>query len=973
MNVSNPMTVQSTKSLIFGSGTANLINCTILEETENSTISAGATANFLNSIFMDELMPIDSLAVTSENISVWANHSLFKYGVNAFDWNHIESFNYGSTNLVTDPLFEDSLNADFHLTKDSPAIGVGTASIILDNLTYKAPIKDLDGNNRPNPNGSAPDLGVYESIYSNSSPKANQISDGDTDSVEVDFSSSTNTLAAHWKPFASSSSIYYEYAIGIDPKINDVVDWTVIGFDTFKVVNDLTLKNSTKYLFSVRGKNDQGESASVTTDGVFIDWEAPTVDTVTEWKTDLDWFGPTTPGVIVANAKDNGGIEKYEFSIGIIEGDTSLISWTPSDSNVIHLDVSSLSENTKYYSNVRVTDYVGNMASGSSNGFKMDINAPEAGNVSIGDEYQSDTSKVTFVVADFTDDDSGIGAYYYSLGSAPDAQDILPRKPVGMDPNFTSFTFGIGNLSLQEDQTYYGSIYTTDKVGNEILTISEGLTIDRTGPEDGVVADGPGEDTDYSNDTLNISVNWYGFRDMNTIEKYEVALDTINTATDSTVWVNVGKDSSYTFTDQKLRLDQRYYTLVQAYDALDNASNVVSSDGFVIDLAGPKVETISPSTAKLVNIFEKLEVDIALSETISSVKVEYASTQGDILNIDPTFTSDSTNVKISFKPPFTSGDQVKIRVQATDLAGNTSPFTDLLYTIAYLGDYDFSGGVDWKDLNTFVKAFETNDFSKELGPVTRAAPYFRPAPDSLFNTRDAMTFVRMWNWDKNKNSGKLMAKVLPTEGIKLNAEFEADHMMIYPPKGTKAMEVILNYPVIDVSMGIPTKEAVTDEAITLSKVDTVAGQILFNSAYFVQNDLPIRIDLNHLQRDNKVPVDISYQFVDKNNQILSSGSEVLDIRPIPTEFALHNNFPNPFNPVTTINYDLPKEGKVSLIVYDLMGREVTRLTDNFMPAGYHTVRWNARNQFGMEVSAGVYFYHIQAGEFVKTQKMILLK
>ena len=132
-----------------------------------------------------------------------------------------------------------------------------------------------------------------------------------------------------------------------------------------------------------------------------------------------------------------------------------------------------------------------------------------------------------------------------------------------------------------------------------------------------------------------------------------------------------------------------------------------------------------------------------------------------------------------------------------------------------------------------------------------------------------MAFVRMWNWDKNKNSGKLMAKVLPTEGIKLNAEFEADHMMIYPPKGTKAMEVILNYPVMDMSMGMPIKEAVTDEAITLSRVDTVAGQILLNTAYFVKNDLPIRIDLNHLQRDNKVPVDISYQFIDDNNQILS--------------------------------------------------------------------------------------------------------
>ena len=64
---------------------------------------------------------------------------------------------------------------------------------------------------------------------------------------------------------------------------------------------------------------------------------------------------------------------------------------------------------------------------------------------------------------------------------------------------------------------------------------------------------------------------------------------------------------------------------------------------------------------------------------------------------------------------------------------------------------------------------------------------------------------------------------------------------------------------------------------------------------------------------------------------------------------------------------------MSLIVYDVMGREIIRLNESFMPAGYHTVKWNARNQYGMEVSAGVYFYNIQAGEFVKTQKMILLK
>ena len=174
-------------------------------------------------------------------------------------------------------------------------------------------------------------------------------------------------------------------------------------------------------------------------------------------------------------------------------------------------------------------------------------------------------------------------------------------------------------------------------------------------------------------------------------------------------------------------------------------------------------------------------------------------------------------------------------------------------------------------------------------------------------------------------------------------------------------------------MALPKSEIFSDKGMSLSLRDTVSGNLLINTAYFEESDLPVRIDLQHLQKERNVPVDISYLFIDENAQVLGAGNEFLDIKPIPKEFALHNNYPNPFNPVTTINFDLPKEANVSLIVYDVIGREVIRLNDSFIPAGYHTVKWNARNQYGMEVSAGVYFYHIQAGEFVKTQKMILLK
>jgi hypothetical protein len=94
---------------------------------------------------------------------------------------------------------------------------------------------------------------------------------------------------------------------------------------------------------------------------------------------------------------------------------------------------------------------------------------------------------------------------------------------------------------------------------------------------------------------------------------------------------------------------------------------------------------------------------------------------------------------------------------------------------------------------------------------------------------------------------------------------------------------------------------------------------------------------------------------------------------VPIEFALHQNFPNPFNPVTTLRYDLPEQATVNIIIYDMLGRQVRTLVNITQDAGFKSVIWNATNDFGKQVSAGVYIYQIQAGEFVQTKKMVLLK
>ena len=94
---------------------------------------------------------------------------------------------------------------------------------------------------------------------------------------------------------------------------------------------------------------------------------------------------------------------------------------------------------------------------------------------------------------------------------------------------------------------------------------------------------------------------------------------------------------------------------------------------------------------------------------------------------------------------------------------------------------------------------------------------------------------------------------------------------------------------------------------------------------------------------------------------------------IPTEFALHENYPNPFNPTTTLRFDLPELSDLTLTIYNMLGQRVRTFNMQGTAAGYHTITWDATNDFGEQVGAGVYLYQLQAKDFVKTRKMVLLK
>ena len=98
------------------------------------------------------------------------------------------------------------------------------------------------------------------------------------------------------------------------------------------------------------------------------------------------------------------------------------------------------------------------------------------------------------------------------------------------------------------------------------------------------------------------------------------------------------------------------------------------------------------------------------------------------------------------------------------------------------------------------------------------------------------------------------------------------------------------------------------------------------------------------------------------------GIQEQETEEIPTAFSLAQNFPNPFNPATTIQFSLPQAGDVTLKIYNVLGEEVKTLVNEYKEIGNHSVQFNAGN-----LASGMYLYRIQAGSFVETKKMILIK
>ncbi len=336
------------------------------------------------------------------------------------------------------------------------------------------------------------------------------------------------------------------------------------------------------------------------------------------------------------------------------------------------------------------------------------------------------------------------------------------------------------------------------------------------------------------------------------------------------------------------------------------------------------------------------------------------------------------------------------------------------YEVALLGDYDLSGAVWVSDLIAFSDAWINNDLSAyELAPFRVKSgstfPDYRVdiVDANGFDIEDLITFIRYWNLSVQLNKGSVYNQAKMTTA---NAKIQSGSEAIRIEKKSSEKVYTADGGITEITYGIKLSssqslkglglqieynpnqvriQSVSDSevfnvyeesnSVMLSHIDSTAGLLYIQAANFgkrapAYNREIAEIKIRSLDGSN-TELDIISELIPVDGDAeLTHASASLDVSSeLPQQFELSQNFPNPFNPTTSIQYQLPENAKVSLAVFDVLGRRVQQLVDGDQIAGYYNLNFDARN-----LASGVYFYIIRAesvsgNQFTQTRKMTLIK
>jgi len=607
-----------------------------------------------------------------------------------------------------------------------------------------------------------------------------------------------------------------------------------------------------------------------------------------------------------------------------------------------------------------------------------DATAPTPGIVNDGNgtdiDYQSSKTTITANWSGFKDLLSGIDSYQWAIGTSIGWIDVMNWTDVA--DTVTENT----SLTLTNNQTYFIFVRARDAAGNlSPVAVSDGVTIDELPPTVGIPWEGT-ETTDVDWLSPNIvSIQWNQIQD-ESIAYYEYSIGKAPGDPDVVDWTPNSTDTMVTMTNLSLSEGVDYYSNLRAIDQAGNQSDVTSSDGFKVDGTAPIAGSVA--VQDLVNSYY-LESTSTITiqpsgffdqaSGIKTFKVGIGSSKGnnDLVSFVEV---DSSGILTLNNLSLTDYQTCYCNVVAVDQVGNVSSLVtspEFMTYETYLGDYNGDRQIDAIDLANLTVNWPNVD----LGPVTGEPPYFIPQFDGVANLRDVMVFTRMWHWSKQSaGSTRIVAKVGSEPVVKQSGKT----LIVTLPENTTTGSIELTYPVNLISVENQS-ESVSEKALSIFYNNEVTGRADLTFTDLSGNPVHEKQITVQVNGKNNVSLDLTYHLFNQQAEKIGSGTVPVEITPVPERFALHQNYPNPFNPITTIQYDLPQESRVELVIYNLMGQEVARLVSKKQQPGYYEVRWNGIDHHGRKVGSGIYFYALQAEAksqhqtFRKVRKMVLLK
>ena len=388
----------------------------------------------------------------------------------------------------------------------------------------------------------------------------------------------------------------------------------------------------------------------------------------------------------------------------------------------------------------------------------------------------------------------------------------------------------------------------------------------------------------------------------------------------------------------------------------------------ILDGVYPTIISITPQDGNTLLLGTSPIIDIVFSEELSKSEIELIQSHGDLGFFSQL---NGNRLSVNFAGVLsTSNNSLSFSVDnAADLAGNFLAPISFSYQVSALADFNLDNKIDVEDLSDFSQSWNSKNYSNELGPAVGIVPYLTLKPDGKFDLEDVMAFTRMWHWSQKNNSS---FQFISNEGISINALQEGEKINISWDNSANAVELILNYNPDELSI-VKDNFNQNFDYLNLSRLDTIAGNFNISRASLnskISNKANVKI---MTKNDNNLIVDISYKLINEFGDIIGIGTKSVNIESIPSQFRLHDNYPNPFNPSTTISFDLPESSYSKIVIINMAGQKIKEYDLNKISAGNHSITWDATNSAGDPIGAGVYFYQLQTNNFTKTKKMVLLK